>query len=135
MKALFIFLLSSLFFIGCKDKPEPNVAALLIGDWKLTHYKMENQAWKDSTGTFYNFISDTLVNTVIFNTQCERKYSLYESNFGIKDVTFPVYYPSCAIRDWYTLSVVDINTTQMEISYLDEIGGTIVRKYERYQKE
>lgn len=134
MKTPLFFVFASLIYLGCKDKPEPNVAALLIGDWKLTQYKQENQAWRDSTGTFYNFINDTLVETTKYNSECSRRYSLIESNEGLKQVTFPVYYVNCTLADWYTFSVVSINSNSMEITFLDEIGGTMVRKYEKYVK-
>lgn len=134
MKTLLFFVFASLIYLGCKDKPEPNVAALLIGDWKLTQYKQENQAWRDSTGTFYNFINDTLVNTKIFNNSCDRKYLLNESSEGLKQVTFPVYQTNCFYPYWISINITAINTSQMEITYLDEVGGTMVKKYEKYVK-
>ena len=135
MKPLSIIVIVCIFFSACKDKPEPNVAALLLGKWKLSQFRQDSQPWKDSTGILYNFLTDSLVSTKRFNTECDRKYRLEESNEGLNRVSFPVYYASCYFRDWYSFSIVSINATQMEITYPDEVSGVMVRKQERYLKE
>ena len=135
MKPLSIIVIICIFLSACKDKPEPNVAALLLGKWKLSQFRQDSQPWKDSTGILYNFLNDSLVSTKRFNTDCDRKYSLGESSEGLKQVSFPEYYVNCYFREWYTFSVVSINATQMEITYPDEVGGVMVRKHQRYLKE
>ncbi len=135
MKNIIIILFIYIFISGCKDKPEPNISVLIKGNWKLAQYKQDGQQWKDSTGIFYRFINDSMVYTTSYNLECARKYTLLESNDGYKLVTFPVYYPDCYFHDWYTFSVVAIDRSQMEITYLDEIGGVMVRKNEKYLKE
>ncbi len=135
MKTLAIILSLSFIFFSCKDKAEPKVSELLIGKWKLIEYKEENQQWRDTMGTFYNFKNDSLVNTKIFNNACDRKYTLNETSSSLIQVTFPNYETGCFYPYWITINVATINSSKMEITYLDEIGGAIVKKYERYLKE
>lgn len=123
----------TLFSCG-KEKKEVDVKNLVIGTWNLKQYKQDNQPWRDSLGTTYVFISDTLVNTKIRTFECERKYRLQDSQEGLKHILmFPNY--SCYFQDWWSFSVVSIDNSSMEITYPDEVGGLIVRKGERYVRE
>jgi hypothetical protein len=126
------------FFInGCdkdKDDPKVDVKSLIMGKWKLVQFKQDNQPWKDSTGTFYNFISDTLVSTKIRTFECDRRYDLEYSTAGLKQVSINANF-SCLFIYWNSFSVVRIDNTSMEITYPDEVGGLIVRKNEKYIKE
>lgn len=133
---MFFALVFTMLIASCgKDDPEPvDVKSLIMGKWKLTKFKQDNQPWKDSTGTFYNFISDTLVNTKIRTFECDRRYGLEDFNEGLKLVRmFPNY--SCSFSDWNSFSVVTIDNSSMEITYPDEVGGVMVRKNEKYIKE
>ena len=138
---ILLILLFTFLFFTCKKKVEPtpeiNVKSLILGKWKLVQYKQDNQSWRDSIGTFYNFINDTLVNTKIFTFACDRKYVLGNSaeGEGIKGINF---FPnlSCSLQDWYNFNVTNINNTVLEINYPDYVGGgPLVRKHERYIKE
>ena len=135
VSAISILSLSIILSSCRKDEKEIDVKSLIIGNWKLTQFKQDNQPWKDSTGTFYKFINDTLVNTEIFSHMCDRKYGLESSTEGLKRVrVFPNY--SCFYQSWISFSVVSINNNSMEITYPDYIGGgPLIKKYEKYIKE
>ena len=84
MNTVLSTLFVSIIVFGCKDKPNPDVPTLLLGKWKLTEYKQENQQWRDSTGIFYNFLNANTVSTKIFIYDCEREYQLNNSPEGFK---------------------------------------------------
>jgi hypothetical protein len=130
-----LFVSSLIIFASCgKDKTTPDVKKLIIGKWKLTKFKQDNQPWKDSTGTFYNFNNDTSVNTKVFTFSCDRGYILNESLEGIKGVQMLPNF-SCYFQTWWSFSVVSIDNFKMEITYPDDVGGVIVRKNEKYIRE
>jgi hypothetical protein len=125
----------SLSFFSCKkDRQEVDVKSLIIGNWKLTKYKQENENWKDSTGTFYKFVSDTLVNTKIRTFECDRKYTIEASQEGLKRISIGANF-GCSFIYWYSFSIVSIDNNSMEITYPDEVGGVILRKNEKYLRE
>ena len=142
MKILFITIMvaTTLIFTCCKkDKEivkEVDVKSLLIGKWKLVQYRQGTEPWKDSTDTFYNFVSDTLVTTTIFNSSCNRRYSIGNpaTGLGIKGINiFPNY--NCIVKDWFSYNIDFIDNSILLINYSDEVGNTIVRKYEKFEKE
>jgi hypothetical protein len=136
MKSIIVILGAVLLvFASCgKDKITPDVKKLIIGKWKLTKFKQDNQPWKDSTGTFYNFTNDTSVNTKISTYSCDRNYVLNETTEGLKRVFLSPNF-TCYFQTWWSFSVVSIDNFNMEITYPDDVGGVIVRKNEKYVKE
>jgi hypothetical protein len=141
MKQFFYSLILSAFFYSCgKDKNKPpavDVPALLKGNWQMTQYKLNNEPWKDSTTTRYNFVNDTLVIPFIYGTSCERSYEATEQTTdGLKLVRISpnsrCIFP--APQDGWAFSVVSIDSTSMEIYYPDEIGAALVQKRERYRR-
>jgi hypothetical protein len=132
--------LSCILFNACKkcktEEPDVNVKGLILGKWRQTQYKQGNENWRDSTGTFYNFISDTLVNTKIFNSSCDRRYTL-ENPSQVSFVKGIQIYPnySCLYQDWYFFSITSINNSQFEATYRDDVGGVFIQKYEKFVKE
>lgn len=138
MKTYLVLITISVLFLtnSCKknDSSPVDVESLVIGKWKLTESKQDNQAWKDSSGITYSYVDDTLVNTAIGTFSCNRRYKLESSTEGLKRVRmFPNY--ACSFSDWNSFSIVSITNTKMEITYPDEIGGVLVRFNERYVKE
>lgn len=135
MKPLFIFFAFSVLLLSCgKDNDVIDVKSLIIGNWKLTQFKQDNQPWKDSTGTFYKFINDTLVNTEIFSQVCDRKYTLSDGSEGLKSMYFQTN-ASCYFSDWQSVQIISINSFEMIIMYPDYIGGgPLIKKYEKYLK-
>lgn len=135
MKTLLSILFLSTIIFSCKDKPKPDVPTLLLGKWKLTEYKQENQPWRDSTGIFYNFLNTNTVSTKKFIYDCEREYQINNSPEGLNQIDF-LQNSSCFYQDERSVVITNISNSSMEIMYPDYVGGGgLIYKYEKYVKE
>lgn len=135
MNTVLSTLFVSIIVFGCKDKPNPDVPTLLLGKWKLTEYKQENQQWRDSTGIFYNFLNANTVSTKILIYDCEREYQLNNSPEGLNQMDV-LQNTSCFYQVERSVIIANISNTSMEIMYPDYVGGGgLIYKYEKYVKD